>query len=86
MPYISMEDMAFLSKNEPASPGHLNYLITMLCIDYLKARTLANGEYRYATVNEIVGVLECAKQEFYRRAVVRLEEAKIATNGDVYDF
>jgi len=33
---------------------------------------------------DVLGALEGAKQEFYRRKVVQYEENKIAENGDVY--
>jgi len=38
----------------------------------------------YQTFNDIIGALEGAKLEFYRRVVVRYEEEKIKANGDVY--
>ncbi len=37
----------------------------------------------YSKANELVGVLECVKQEFYRRQVVPYEEEKIRENGDL---
>jgi hypothetical protein len=33
----------------------------------------------------LVGVLECAKQELYRRILIPYEDAKIELNGDVYE-
>lgn len=60
--------------------GDLNYVITQLCQLHLNCNTAAN----YQGYNEVVGVLECAKQEFYRRAVVSYENIKIKENGDVY--
>lgn len=59
-------------------PGDLNYLITMIIKDYVQA----SGD-TYATFNEVVGVLECVKQEFYRRDVTTYEEKKIKENGDI---
>ena len=38
----------------------------------------------YARINELIGVLECAKLELYRRIAVPYEDTKIAENGDVY--
>jgi hypothetical protein len=38
----------------------------------------------YQTVNDIVGALEGAKMEFYRRAAAPYEDLKIKENGDVY--
>jgi len=60
-------------------PGSLNFAITQLALEYLKDR----GR-RYAVLNEIVGVLECAKLEFYRRAVAAYEDEKCKQNSDVY--
>lgn len=64
---------------EIESVGELNYAITMLCLDFLEKDGRA-----YRSFNEIIGVLECAKQEFYRRAVVPYENEKVEENGDVY--
>lgn len=77
MPYIEKEKREEAFKAENA--GELNYLVTLLCKDYLKRK----GQ-RYSILNEIVGVLECAKLEFYRRAAVPYEDSKIEENGDVY--
>jgi hypothetical protein len=38
----------------------------------------------YSIINDIVGVLECAKMEFYRRVAVPYEDKKRTENGDVY--
>jgi len=59
--------------------GELNYCITMLCLDYLADKKLS-----YALLNEVMGVLSCARAEFYRRVVVPYEQAKCDENGDVY--
>lgn len=61
------------------SEGELNYIITRLCLEYLK-----KTKERYKDYNNIVGILECAKLEFYRRAVAKYEDQKIKENGDVY--
>ena len=60
-------------------PGDLNYLVTTLCAEYLDHRGLG-----YANINEVVGVLDCAKLELYRRIAVPYEDTKIIENGDVY--
>lgn len=59
--------------------GNINYVITRLI--ELRWR---NEENSYFTINEIMGVLECVKQEFYRRAAGPYEDKKIEENGDVY--
>lgn len=60
-------------------PGELNYAITKLCVAYLESHTLS-----YQTINDILGALEGAKAEFYRRVAAPYEDTKIQTNGDIY--
>lgn len=82
MPYIKDEDrnmFAFLGALPLLHEGELNYCITMLCKSFLEQE-----EMSYASINKIIGVLECAKQEFYRRVAVPYENRKIEENGDVY--
>ncbi len=62
--------------------GALNYVVTRLCLGRLSGAV--KGTPRYADFNAVMGVLECVKQELYRRAVVPYEDEKIAENGDVY--
>lgn len=57
--------------------GELNYAITRLCKGFL------SNSPSYAEYNSVMGVLECAKQEFYRRMVTVYEDEKIKQNGDV---
>lgn len=61
------------------NPGELNYKITLLLIDYLNTHDL-----KYQTINDIMGALEGAKAEFYRRIAAPYEDKKIKENGDVY--
>lgn len=84
MPYIKSEDrekfeepLTFIGGYK-LTEGELNYLITRLCHQYLKS----HGE-KYATYNSIIGVLECAKLELYRRKIGDYENTKIKDNGDV---
>lgn len=81
MPYIKAERRADLSHKGPmpTNAGELNYAVTSLVDWYL----VAHGK-RYATLNEVIGVLECAKLELYRRVAAPYEDTKIAENGDVY--
>ncbi len=84
MPYIKPERRAALDAYINTlgmgigDAGELNYAITMLLHKYLGY----TGVYYY-TLNEVMGVLECVKQEFYRRVVVPYEEEKIKLNGDI---
>jgi len=55
--------------------GHLNYAISRLL-----ALMPAN---RYRDYNELMGVLECAKLEFYRTKVAPYENKKRRRHGDV---
>jgi len=57
--------------------GRLNYAITRLCLEVMP-------ELRYKQLNAVVGVLECAKQELYRRLAAPYEDAQAERNGDVY--
>lgn len=81
MPYINSTSRRLLAElTEPMTIGELNYVITMACLRYLKTNT--KESYRH--YNEIIGVLECAKLEMYRRKVVPYEEDRRHENGDVY--
>ena len=86
MPYIKQEDRVNLDfplvkameTTEIGTCGNLNYLITKLCHKFL-----SEGKQNYEKYNSIIGVLECAKLEYYRRQVSPYEDVKIAENGDV---
>jgi hypothetical protein len=81
MPYIPEDARVRLEgSGKPQTPGELNYLITRLMDDYLTEK----GELRYSHVNEVIGALECAKLELYRRVAVPYEERKREEAGDVY--
>jgi hypothetical protein len=81
MPYIKKSDRSEIlsGARPPATPGELNFRITAVALDYLARRGTS-----YTTFNEVVGALECAKLEMYRRMVAPYEDRKIAENGDVY--
>jgi len=90
MPYIAKEKRAFwfdgldiimdkLADNAPVSAGVINYLITELILFYIK--TIGED---YEAYNTAIGILECVKQELYRRAVAPYEDKKIQENGDIY--
>jgi len=97
MPYVKKNarkrlDLDRLSYSAPTSAGELNYRITkeILCyLSYLNYNKLVKSKKmsavnNYADYNEIMGVLECIKQELYRRAIAPYEDQKIKENGDVY--
>jgi hypothetical protein len=81
MPYIRPEDRVRLVQGGlPQDAGELNFAITALIDNYLRQQ----GGVRYLHLNEVVGVLECAKLELYRRIAAPYEDRKISENGDVY--
>lgn len=81
MPYIDPEAKTRLESGErPATAGELNYAITRLVDAYLRDK----GGVRYAHLNEVIGALECAKLELYRRVAAPYEDRKMAEAGDVY--
>ena len=87
MPYIKVEERDRLNqlvqdmmRAEIATEGTLNYLITQLCQAYIRQ----HPPFGYKVANAVIGALECAKLEYYRRAVSNYEDKKIAENGDVY--
>lgn len=82
MPYIKQRDRVeidnAINQLNIHDCGELNYAITTMTQNFLKKK----GQ-NYANINEVVGVLECAKLEFYRRIATPYEDKKIAENGDV---
>src|SRR5665213_15605 len=86
MPYITQDRRDLLPNSffdelpdEPVA-GDLNYLFTIISHEYLRRRGL-----RYAYINDVVGALEGAKLEAYRRIAGDYEDLAIAKNGDVLD-
>ena len=81
MPYINPEDRLHILADEKSisTSGELNYFISTLINWYINEK----GK-NYATLNEVIGVLECAKLELYRRVAAPYEDSKIQMNGDVY--
>lgn len=78
LPYISehlREDLDFYP--DPISVGELNFVITSMILKFL------GPEPRYADFNDVIGVLECAKLELYRRSLSNYEDHAAFTNGDL---
>jgi hypothetical protein len=81
MPYIKQERRkAILEGAHPQDAGELNFAITVLVDKYLEDK----GGIRYAHLNEVIGAMDCAKLELYRRVAAPYEDKKIAEAGDVY--
>lgn len=80
MPYITQKQKTELETwgAKPKDAGELNYVITRIIDEYL------GNELRYQRINDVVGVLECAKLEIYRRLAAPYEDKKRDENGEVY--
>jgi len=88
MPYIKKEERQELdkllqplidflkTKGTEEVDGQINYVFTRVLASLYKPR--------YFNYNRAMGVLECIKQEFYRRVVAPYEDKKKEENGDVY--
>ena len=83
MPYIKQERRnAFAdpeNNTEIETSGELNFILTKVVQNYLRHKGTS-----YSTINDVIGALEGAKLEFYRRIVAPYEDTKIKENGDVY--
>ena len=77
MPYITTEQKVY-AEFDPRNAGELNFAFTKLMKNYFDRKP------NYQTINDILGALEGAKHEFYRRVVFDYEDGKIKINGDVY--
>jgi hypothetical protein len=90
MPYIEKKDREKLDSEiedvidaltnhgfKTAVVGDVNYVFSKIIWTlFQKNRSYTNG-------NNLVGVLECVKQEFIRRQLNPYENEKIAQNGDI---
>ena len=87
MPYIkperrekykeALEELIGILKSLPVEEvdGELNYVVTKIIKEVYPLR--------YFHLNKAIGVLECIKQEFYRRVAAPYEDEKIRESGDV---
>jgi hypothetical protein len=84
MPYIPINKRgrlnldAHLDTSAPDNAGELNYTLTNLCHVYLQRHGV-----NYKNINEVIGVLECAKLELYRMIAAPYEDKKRLANGSV---
>lgn len=87
MPYIEPENRESLNeflnhlRYMIDSPGELNYAITKLIHDYI-----GHVKPCYASINEAIGALECAKLELYRVVAGPYENIKRRENGPVSEL
>ena len=87
MPYIKhdnrkkyeriLEELVKILKTLPPEEidGELNYVVTKILKEIYPLR--------YFHINKAIGVLECAKLEYYRRVAAPYEDTKIQESGDV---
>ena len=91
MPYIARKDRAqyqevvsklasLIPADRMARPGHINYTVSLL-LEKVYGKNL-----RYADHNEVIGVLHCIADEFYRRKTAPYEDLKIGEEGDLTDL
>lgn len=80
MPYINTDQRKLIDNNivRPITAGELNYKIHLLLEEYVNQNSVS-----YQTYNDMIGALEAAKLELYRRAVAGYEDRKIEENGDI---
>lgn len=85
MPYLTKEDKERLNAVPvPQNGGELNYLVTRIIKNYIGKIELGS-RLNYQAINDVLGALEGAKLEYYRRIGVPYENTKLSLNGDVYD-
>jgi hypothetical protein len=84
MPYITEDKRKVLDKiidrfdnDHYMDDGEVTYVIYKLLLNHVRSNM------RYNTLAECMGIIECAKQEFYRRIVAPYEDKKILENGDI---
>ena len=80
MPYITPSFRKALTPTvRPTGPCELNFVLTAVCNEYLQRCGIS-----YNAVNDVIGSLECAKLEMYRRRVALYEDGRMKEYGDVY--
>lgn len=85
MPYIKKEDREKYDllvntaqvKLKDAPAGEINYVLSSIIW------SIFDKNRSYSKANELMGVLECVKQEFYRVKVAAYEDSKRIENGDI---
>jgi len=83
MPYIAQTDREQFQEiglMQVETAGELQYCIALLIKQYEKSVT---GRMRYQNMNDVMGALNGANLEYYRRSVAPYEDECIRKNGDV---
>jgi hypothetical protein len=82
MPYIKQEERKDWADEDRS--GSVSALAYTIVIDALSVLGLdADCRPSYEDYAKVIGAIECAKMELYRRLVAPYEEGKIEQNGDV---
>ncbi len=93
MPYIPAQDRAtydpligqladLLARQQPdRRKGHANYVLTQILRRAWGVDRPENESY--SSYADVVGTLECAKHEPYRRWIAAYEDTAIARHGDL---
>jgi len=68
-----LSELSYENFNE----GELNYVF--FCI----SKAAYDSNPRYATINKVIGAIECSKQEYYRVIVGPHEDEAINKNGNI---
>ena len=80
MPYLDKAIRASLDNGrKPTEAEELNYILTRLCDEFLMKTAMS-----YKNINQVIGALECAKLEFYRRVAGPHADQRCRLNGEVY--
>lgn len=92
MPYIEQEERdqidpkleELLMHMGPLTPGQFVYIIYQIALWQATNGGVDKLPVNWTKCNEIVGNIDCAGKEFYRRVVGPYEGEAIAKNGDCY--
>jgi hypothetical protein len=78
VPYIRKARRDAVHEGGAITYGELNYELTTRILEFLSSHPT------YEEFQAVIGLLECMKQEFYRRMVAPYEDKKKEENGDVF--
>ena len=78
MPYIKEAARAYIDNgNSPRSAGELTYIV------YAAALHLLGRAPTFSDFAAVLGAIEAAKMEIYRRIIAPYEDMKVKENGDI---
>lgn len=90
MPYIGQDRRVLLGREglcTSGKPGDLAYIIYREALTALginpETGYAMNGAPRFEDYAKVVGAIECAKMELYRRLIAKSEDLAIERNGDL---